>query len=200
MNSRDALSTSPSTRTPHGGGHLAEIFKRAPLPAAVAWRLKIFESATARRSCENAVRERRARVSHRFGVEPRPVGILPGFFPRSGSPLMALALSVVRGPLPDRDLDAIRCDLRAPGMRATRSAAFLATLFNENTVRIFRCTPSFGDGNEVVGPYAEIPIRVQARGATVMSGKGEALFLAESSPEDRGFRHPAARLCPRSRS
>ena len=90
---------------------------------------------------------------------------------------MALALSVVRGPLPDRDLDAIAATYGARDARYAQRG-FLATLFNENpfgfSVHAFLC-----DGNEIVGHYAEIPIRVQARGATVTSGKGEALFLAE---------------------
>jgi hypothetical protein len=35
------------------------------------------------------------------------------------------------------------------------------------------------DGEQVVGHYAVVPVRVRARGATLISGKGEALFLAE---------------------
>jgi hypothetical protein len=35
-------------------------------------------------------------------------------------------------------------------------------------------------GEAVVGHYAVVPIRVRARGATAVSGKGEALFLAEA--------------------
>jgi hypothetical protein len=91
---------------------------------------------------------------------------------------MALALSVVRGPLPDRDLDAIAATYGARDPRYAKRA-FLATLFNENPFE-FSVHAFVRDASEVVGHYAVIPMRVRAHGATVTSGKGEALFLAES--------------------
>jgi hypothetical protein len=90
---------------------------------------------------------------------------------------MALALSVVRGPLPDRDLDAIAATYGARDARYAQRR-FLSTLFNENPFG-FSVHAFVRDGSEVVGHYAVIPMRVRTRGGTVMSGKGEALFLAE---------------------
>jgi hypothetical protein len=90
----------------------------------------------------------------------------------------ALSISLMRGPLSDEGLAAIAATYGSVDRRyADRD--FCRVAFNENP-----CGYSFHafvrDGDAVVGHYALIPMRTRARGATVISGKAEGLFLAES--------------------
>ena len=89
--------------------------------------------------------------------------------------LMPLELAVRRGPLADADLDAIAATYGAVDPRYARRD-FLRLLFNENPSG-YSYHAFVRDGARPVGHYAIIPVRVRARGATVLSGKGEALFL-----------------------
>jgi GNAT superfamily N-acetyltransferase len=91
---------------------------------------------------------------------------------------MSLSLSLTRGPLSDEGLDAIAATY---GMIDHRYASreFCRTVFNENPFG-YSYHAFVRDDDLVVGHYAVIPMRARARGAAVISGKGEALFLAES--------------------
>jgi hypothetical protein len=91
---------------------------------------------------------------------------------------MALKLSVLRGPLPDRGLDDIAATYGTVDPRYA-SRDFLRTVFNENPFG-YSYHAFVRDGDRVVGHHAVIPIRVRARGDKVASGKGEALYLDPS--------------------
>ncbi len=91
---------------------------------------------------------------------------------------MTMTLRVVRGPLTDAELESVgqtygRVDPRY------RSVGFCRTLFNQNPFG-FSWHAFVSDGGTVVGHYAVIPFRVVVKGEQRVSGKGEALFLAES--------------------
>jgi hypothetical protein len=89
---------------------------------------------------------------------------------------MPLNLSLTRGPLAEEALDAIVATYGTVDPRYA-SRDFCRVLFNENPIG-YSYHAFVRDGDRVVGHYSVIPMRVRARGATVVSGKGEALFLA----------------------
>ena len=91
---------------------------------------------------------------------------------------MPLHLSVSRGPLADEALDAIVATYGTAVDSRYASRDFCRVLFNENPIG-YSYHAFVRDGDRVVGHYAVIPMRARARGSTVISGKGEALFLAE---------------------
>ncbi len=92
---------------------------------------------------------------------------------------MPLSLSVTRGPLADEALDAIAETYGTAIDSRYASRDFCRVLFNENPIG-YSYHAFVRDGDRVVGHYAIIPMRARARGSTVISGKGEALFLAEA--------------------
>ena len=86
-------------------------------------------------------------------------------------------LLLEHGPLgPDR-LDAIAATYGTVDPRYA-SRAFCELIFNGNPYG-FSWHAFIVDGDRVVGHYAVIPMRVCSDHQTVLSGKGEALFLAE---------------------
>ena len=89
---------------------------------------------------------------------------------------MPLDLSVTRGPLTDEALGAIAATYGTVDPRYA-SRDFCRILFNENPIG-YSYHAFVRDGETVVGHYSVIPMRVRARGTTVISGKGEALFLS----------------------
>ena len=91
---------------------------------------------------------------------------------------MSLKISITRGPLPDRELDAIGSTYGTVDRRYA-AREFCRTVFNENPYG-YSFHAFVREGDRVVGHYAVIPMRTRARGDVVISGKGEALFLAES--------------------
>ena len=97
---------------------------------------------------------------------------------RAFSHPIPLSMSITRGPLPDEELDAIAATYGNLDPRYA-SREFCRLVFNENPLG-YSFHAFVRDGDRVVGHYAVIPMRTRARGATVVSGKGEGLFIAES--------------------
>ncbi len=91
---------------------------------------------------------------------------------------MPLDLSVIRGPLAEDDLEAIAATYGSGVDSRYASPDFCRILFNENPIG-YSYHAFVREGRRVVGHYAVIPMRTRARGSTVISGKGEALYLAE---------------------
>jgi hypothetical protein len=89
-----------------------------------------------------------------------------------------LRLSISRGPVGPDALDAIG-ETYGTVDRSYASRAFCEELFNRNPYG-HSWHAFVTDGDVVVGHYAVIPMRASARGTTVLSGKGEALFLHEA--------------------
>src|SRR5512140_1315995 len=89
-----------------------------------------------------------------------------------------IALQLVQGPIGEAELAAIG---RTYGKVDARyqSAGFCRTLFNENPFG-YSWHAFVLDAGVPVGHYAVIPIRVTDRGRRIVSGKGEALYLAET--------------------
>jgi hypothetical protein len=92
---------------------------------------------------------------------------------------MTLELSVVRGPLAEEDLDAIGATYGAAVDPRYASREFCRAVFNGNPSG-YSFHAFVRDGARTVGHYAIVPMRARARGSTVLSGKGEALYMAEA--------------------
>ncbi|MDK9699765.1 MAG: hypothetical protein OEM52_06455 [bacterium] len=87
-------------------------------------------------------------------------------------------LLVKRGPLSDKELLAIGATYGTIDERYA-SVEFCRILFNENPIGYSFHVFVLNDTAQIVGHYAVIPIRITINKRLALSGKGEALYLAD---------------------